>query len=150
MRKPGCIEPVVIFVRNDGHVMLAPYSSAPCPSNCRREELDTLAAVDRLEKVLQSQEEREAEKELILDMGRTERASQMIRDRIYSHITSSATPQWEKDFLKEYLKLRDDRKRARYQERHKNLWYLYARHHDLGDRRADVEEFNWQKHEVKT
>jgi hypothetical protein len=148
-RKAGCIEPVVYFVRQDGHVMLAPYTSAPCPANCRREEADTLAEVDRLERVLQQQEELESERELILDLNRTERASQAVRDRLYARMTSGSTPQWEKDFLREYLKLRDERKRAKYQEAHKKLWILWARHNDSGTRRVDSEEFNWQKHEVK-
>jgi hypothetical protein len=148
MRKAGYIEPVVFFARRDGYVMLAPYTSAPIPPGYIRLEADTLHAVDLLERKLQQQEAYAAEQELILDLSRTERASQEIRDRLYSRMTSGSTPQWEKDFLREYLKLRDERKRQKYAERHKQLWFLWARHNDSGNRRVDVEEFNVEKHTV--
>lgn len=148
MRKPGCIEPVIYWRRPDGFLILAPSSQTPCPDAFIREEADTLAAVDRLEKVLQYQEAQAAESELILDMGRVERRSEIIRDHLYQRMTSGDCPQWEKDFIREYLKLRNERKRQQYAERHRKLWYLYSRHNDSGDRRVDSEEFRVDKHTV--
>lgn len=148
-RKPGCIEPVVFWRKPDGYLILAPYSSAPCPSDCIREEADTLHAVDLLEKVLQAQEARAAESELILDLGRVERRSEIIRDHLYARMTSGDCPQWERDFIREYLKLRNERKRQQYAERHRKLWYLYSNHYDSGNRRVDEEVFKVEKHEVR-
>lgn len=127
-----------------------PYSSAITPDNCVREEADTLAAVDRLERALQAQEAREAERELIVDMSSMDRRSQSIRDRLYARMTSGQCPPWERDFLREYLKLRDDRTRQKYAERHTKLWYLWSRHNDSGSRRVDEESFNAEKHDVKS
>ena len=151
MRKPGCIEPVVYFRYPDGHVNLAPYTSFPTPDNAIREEADTLNKVDELLVILQRQELERGEREMEAEEDRFAPGRQSVRDRIYARITSGQTTEYEKEFLKLYLQLRDDRKRQRYQQRLLEYhMYLYARENDLGSRRADTEEFHPDRIQVKS
>jgi hypothetical protein len=70
-----------------------------------------------------------------------------IRDRIYQRIASSATTEYEREFLKLYLQLRDERKKEIYRQRffEYQTFHFYARHNDLGDRDASKEEVNLDK-----
>jgi hypothetical protein len=150
MRKPGCIEPVIYFRYSDGRVVLAPYSDFPTPEGAIREGADTLSAVDRLQERLVAQERREWEQEAEQDADRFKTRIDEVRDRLYSRMTSSSTSEYEKEFIRLYLQLRNE-KRAKYQQRWlERTAYLYAREFNLGNRRADSEEFNVERHEVKS
>lgn len=150
MRTPGTIEPIVYFRYPSGHLTLAPYSSFPTPSDAIREEADTLSKVDALLIVLQRQEHERGEQELQAEEDRFAPARASLRDRIYARISSGATTEYEKEFLRLYLQLRDDRKRTMYQQRLLEYqMYLYARDNDLGSRRADTEEFHPDRITVK-
>jgi hypothetical protein len=152
MRKPGCIEPVIYFRYPNGHLVLAPYSDFPTPSGAIKEAADTLAQVDRLEAALQRQELDRGEQELQHDVERIQAKSQEVRDRIYARMVSGSTTPYEREFLRLYLQLRDERKREKYRQRFLEYsMYLSARHNDIGKgRRADSEEFNVNKHTVKS
>lgn len=163
MRKPGTIEPVFYFVNGSnpnhilGYVMLAPYTGGgdrclcPTPEGYHLEYADTLPAVTKLERKLQQQESEQAEREGQRETELLERRRKELRDRIYQRIASSDTDEWNKEFYRLYLQLSDDRKRKKYQQRFlERQSYLYALHHDLGKRRADSEEFNADKHTVKS
>src|SRR5882724_4678591 len=146
MRKPGCIEPVIYWQHPDGHLTLAPFSSAPTPEDCNRYEADTLAAVDTLCARLCQQEHEAAEREMRQDMNFREPREKAIRDRLYQRMTSGSTTEYEREFIKLYMQLRDERKRETYRQRYKEYsWYLHAREHDLGSRRADEESVNVEK-----
>jgi len=150
MRKPGCIEPVIYFRYPDGHLTLAPYSDFPTPPNAIREGAETLAQVDRLERVLQQQELDRGEREMQHDSEMIESASARIRDSLYARMTSGSTTEWEKEFLRLYLQLRDERKREKYRQRYLEYsMYLSARHNDIGKRSADKEEFHPDRITVK-
>jgi hypothetical protein len=168
MRKPGQIEPVFYFVCGDsaladnnrpvGYIVLAPYTGGgdrclcPTPPGYRLEYADTLAAVDRLERTLQQQEVEAAEREHLRDVSLLEARRKEWRDRIYQRITSSVTDEWTREFLKLYLQLSDERKRKVYAQRFlERESYLWARHNDTPKgRRADSEEFNPERHTVKS
>jgi hypothetical protein len=150
-RTLGTLTPIVYFVNSAGadrdpahpagYIMLAPYSDYPTPHGYLREHAGTLRDARRLQDRLieQSREEwsREAEtNHTLVDARRAE-----VRDRIYARMTSSDTTPYEREFLRLYLQLRED-KQAKYD----SLWmqrtaYLHALENDLGDRRADSEEF---------
>ena len=150
MRKPGTIEPVIYFRFSDGHLMLAPYSDFPTPENAIREGAETLAQVDRLQERLVAQEKLEWEREVETDSARFQTRMDEVRDRLYARMTSSSTSEYEKEFIKLYLQLRNE-KRAKYQQRWlERTAYLHAREFDIGNRRADVEEFRPERHTVKS
>ena len=150
-RTLGTLSPIVYFVNSSGgdrdpahpagYLMLAPYSDFPTPHGYLREYAGTLREArvlqDRL--IAQSREEWEREAQAnhkLIDARRAE-----VRDRIYARMTSSATSEYEREFLRLYLQLRED-KQAKYD----SLWmqrvaYLHALENDLGDRDAAKEEW---------
>jgi len=155
MRKPGCIEPIIYFVNGTdpahepGFIMLAPYSDFPTPAGYRCEAAETLPEARKLEAQLVAQERRATELELLHDEASFQPKREAIRDKLYARMTSSATGEYEKEFLRLYMDLRDERKRRKYEELYlQRTSYLWALHHDLGSRRADVEEFKAERHTV--
>ncbi len=155
MRKPGCIEPVWYFVNGAdpqhprGYILLAPYSDCPAPEGYMREYADTLAAVDRLEKILQRQEYEQLEQEAERDEALLAARMASVRDRLYARMTSSYTDPYEREFIRLYLQLREE-KRGKYRQ----LWlertaYLWARHNDSGSRPVDSERVNLDKMEIR-
>ena len=145
-RKPGCVAPVIFFRYPNGHLTLAPFSDCPTPDGAIKEEADTLPAIDKLVDILRKQEYESSEREMCNDMNLAATKDKEIRDRIYQRMTSGSTSEYEKEFLRLYLSLRDERKRVTYRQRFmEQQWYLAAREQDLGDRPADREIVNLDK-----
>ena len=145
-RKPGCVAPVIYFRYPNGHLTLAPFSDCPTPDSAIKEEADTLPAIDKLVDILRKQEYESSEREMRNDMNLAATKDKEIRDRIYQRMTSGSTSEYEKEFLRYYLQLRDERKRVTYRQRFMEAqWYLAARENNLGDRAADKEEVNLDK-----
>jgi hypothetical protein len=146
VRKPGCVAPVIFFRYPNGHLTLAPFSECPTPDGAIKEEADTLPAIDKLVDQLRKQEYENSQREMNYDMNLFACRDQEIRDRIYQRMTSGSTSAYEKEFLRLYMKLRDERKRETYRQRFmEQSWYLAAREFDLGDRDASKEEVNLDK-----
>jgi hypothetical protein len=163
MRKPGCIEPVWFFVNAQdpahppGYILLVPYTGGgdrcecPTPAGYRLEYADTLPAVDILERKLQQQERDGAIAEGVRESQTFAGIQSQIRDRIYEHIKSSATDEYNREFLRLWLQLSDERKRKKYSQLFlERESYLWARHNDIGNRSASSEEFNPDRIDVKT
>lgn len=146
MRKLGTLEPVVYFRNHrdpahpEGFLMLAPYSEFPTPRGYSRETAETLSEVDRLQKILLEQEQRQWEAEAIYDevvMGQRQRA---VVDRLRTRMVSGATSPYERDFIEAYLALRED-KREKYRQRWmERTAYLHAREYDTPKGRAVDDE----------
>lgn len=146
MRKPGCVAPVIYFRYPNGHLTLAPFSECPTPDGAIREEVDTLPAIDKLVDQLRKQEYEQAQREMHYDMNQVAQREKEILDRIYARISSSVTTEYEKEFLRNYIKLRDERKREKHRKLYEQAqWILHAREFDLGDRAADAEVVNLDK-----
>jgi DNA polymerase III delta prime subunit len=96
--------------------------------------------------ILRRQEHEQAQREMQYDMKLFAARDKAITDNIHARIASGATSEYEKEFLRLYLPLRDERKREKYRQRFLEAqWYLYARENNLGDREADKEEVNLDK-----
>jgi glucan phosphorylase len=146
MRKPGCVAAVIYFRYPNGHLVLAPFSDCPTPDGAIKEEADTLTQIDKLVDQLRKQEYETSQREMHYDQSLMASKDKEIRDRIYQRISSSATTEYEKEFLRLYMQLRDERKREMYRQRFMEAqWYLAARENNLGDRAADKEEVNLDK-----
>jgi hypothetical protein len=146
--KPGCIEPVIFYVNGadpahpPGYVLLAPYSDFPTPDGYRREYADTLKDVDKLEARLQQQERDACEQEAEMDAARFEARKQAVRDRLYAKMISDSTSEYDKEFIRGYLQLREERTREKYRNlKLQRDMFLWARHNDIGDRGAGEEIF---------
>jgi hypothetical protein len=145
-RKPGCVAPVIYFRYPNGHLTLAPFSDCPTPEGSIKEEADTLPAIDKLVDTLRKQEYENSQREMHYDMNLMAARDKEIRDKIYARISSNATTEYEKEFLRLYMQLRDERKREGYRQRFLEAqWFLHARENDLGDRAADKETVNLDK-----
>ena len=153
MHKLGTLTPVVYFVNHrdprhaEGHILIAPYTGFPAPEGYSTEYADTLAAVDKLQKRLQEQTRREfaAEQRALYGDGAVRDA---IHERLLARLVSSETSEHDKDFIRAWLKVREDKRDYFARQFECRNSYLYAREMDLGSRHADSEEFNVEKHTV--
>jgi hypothetical protein len=145
MHKLGTLTPCIYFVNHrdprhpEGYIMLAPYTDCPTPEGYSRHEAGTLADIDTLQRRLLEQCQREWEQEMSLDEAQWRSRWDAITDRLHARLVSSSTSEYDKAFIREYIKLRvekRDRHRQRFTER---TAYIYAREMDLGSRRADEE-----------
>lgn len=150
----GTLTPVIYTECAAGHIVLLPYSDCPTPSGCEylapvtsqrcglavhREGADTLAKIGKLERRLTAQENSKLEAEAVADHNMRGAALQRVRDNLLQKLYSSATPEAERDFIREWLKLSDER-RARHEAKYAAYSvYVHAAHYDLGNRRADEE-----------
>lgn len=140
----GSLSEVVYFKnsrdpnRPPGYLLLAPYSECPPPSGYSREVARTLNEIDRLEKTLVEQEVALAISEHIREESVLAERDRSIRDRLYSRLISSSTDQYEKDYIRAWLDLRDEKKRRKYAEifEHRAM-HLYARHNDMPKGRSE-------------
>jgi hypothetical protein len=118
------------FERPNGDLLLPPDDSTPCPADCIDREANTLAEVDALQRRLQAATYARCQSELIHDEAAFAESRQRVIDNIHSRIASSATTQYEKDFLREYIKLREE-KREKYRARFAcDAAYLELREND--------------------
>lgn len=154
--KLGSLDAPIYFVNHrdpahpPGYIMMAPYSDFPTPDGYSREIADDLPSVDRLQKRLQQQEYREWEQEAERDMEGLRMRFAASRDRLYARMTSSSCSAHERDFIRGYLQLQDekrDKHRVRFECRNAYLW---ARENDIAKgRQANEESFNADRHTVK-
>lgn len=152
MRAPGKIEPVIYFrcydpslanpSRPRGYLLIAPYTACPTPFGYEQCAAETLADVDKLEAALVQQEREGWEQEAEIDEMKFSEARNAVRDRLYARMTSAATDEWEKEFIRLYLQLRDERKKEMYRQRFlERQAYLWARHNDTpAGRQVDEEK----------
>jgi hypothetical protein len=150
-RTLGTLSPIVYFVNSSGgdrdphhppgYIMLAPYSDFATPHGYLRETAGTLPEARRLNDRLVAQERESWEREAEANHALVSAKKAEVRDRIYARMTSSSTSEYEREFLRLYLQLRDE-KAARYDQRWlERQAYLWSLENDLGDREADSEEW---------
>jgi hypothetical protein len=118
------------FERRDGTVLLPPDDTTPCPADCLDREANTLTEVDALQRRLQQATNDRCQRELQHDEEAFASARQRVIDNIHAKLASSATSQYERDFLREYIKLREE-KREKYRQRFAcDVAYLEMREND--------------------
>jgi hypothetical protein len=150
-RTLGTLTPIVYFVNSAGadrdpahpagYVMLAPYSDFPTPHGYFREYAGTIREVWALQKRLQDQSREEWEREAEYNHKLVAARREEIRQRLMAKLVSSETSEYDKEFIRGWLQLREEK-----HDKYDRLFmqrnaYLYVAENDLGDRRADSEEF---------
>jgi hypothetical protein len=95
-------------------------------------EATTLQEVDRLQKRLANQSIQEAEQKIRVNSLMRDRVYKQTGDALRSQMVSSSTTQWERDWIRAYLQLRED-KRDKFRDSllHRN-YYIMAREFDEG------------------
>lgn len=141
----GTLRPCIYFVRSsDMYAILAPMeiggglelAKMVFERKYKREwmwcEATTLPEIDALQKRLSNQEVFEAEKKVRVNSLMRDTVFKATGEALRAQMVSAATSQWEKDWIREYLKLRGD-KRDRYRDSlaHHN-YYIMAREMDSG------------------
>jgi hypothetical protein len=118
------------FESKDGTISLPPSDDTPCPPGYDRREANTLAEVDRLQKRLQSATYERCQRELMHDEQALAESRERVRASITARIASAATTEYEKEFLREYIKLREE-KRDKYRQKFTcDVAYLEMREND--------------------
>jgi hypothetical protein len=147
----GSLRPVIYFERgSDKYVILPPAEEGGGVEMARMcyeqryrhewawREAGTLNEVDALQKRLAAQGCQEAEKRVRINSGVREQIYRETGANLRSRMVSESTSPWERDFIKAYLALRED-KRDKYRDAllHHN-YYIYAREQDAGRKVEDL------------
>lgn len=119
----GRLNPVVYFINVAGIVALPPSTEYALMVKDRMKhrgfelrEAGTLAEIDDLQKRMQDQEYRANQARLEVEQALGARIRGSIRDRLYQRMVSSSTTPYEREFISNYLQVRED-KRHKYQQR---------------------------------
>lgn len=151
MAKLGTLSPVIFFVNHrdpahePGYILLAPHSDFATPEGYSREYADTLSAVDRLQSRLQEQEARLWQQEADASLAVGAERREAIADSLRQRMCSSSTSAYEREFIRLYLQLREEKRQKHQQRFLERNAFLYAREFDLGDRKSDTEEVRLDK-----
>jgi hypothetical protein len=121
---------LVYFESATGEVSLPPTDDTPCPPQYERREANTLAEVDALQRRLQAATYARCQQELMRDEQAFVEARERTRSSLTARIASAATSEYEREFLREYIRLRED-KREKYRSRFTcDVAYLEMREND--------------------
>lgn len=119
----GTLSPVVYFENSRGVIALPPsteYARA-CKDQMRARgfelrEAASLPEIDALQKRMVQQEYQQQQRRLEVEESLGGRIRSSIRDRLYARMTSSGCSDYEKEFIRVYLQVREDR-RHKHQQR---------------------------------
>lgn len=95
-------------------------------------EADTLPKVTELQKKIQKQEMAKLEAEAQRDERTSAEMWQAIGDRLRQRMISSATTPYERDFIEQWLKLREEKREKHFQRWREHQGYLWALEFDSG------------------
>lgn len=132
-RAPGQIDGPDYFQHHEtGHIMLPPGDSTD-PNTLRRavyqikndsryrdyeyRKVTTLSELDELTKRMVLQEAQAREKEGQYEAKALAQWEKSFKDKIYQKLASSSTSEYEKEFLRLWLQLRDEKKKKAYAQR---------------------------------
>jgi hypothetical protein len=121
---------LVYFKSRDGTISLPPTDDTPCPPGYMRCEANTLDEVDKLQKRLQQATYERCQRELQRDEEAFAESRERVRSSLTAKIASSATTEYEREFLRAYIQLREE-KRDKYRQRFAcDVAYLEMREND--------------------
>lgn len=101
----------------ENKISLPPDASTPCPPGYEEREANTLAEVDRLQRWLQTIEYEKLQREGQRDASQWAERLEAANSRLRTRAASSATTAYEREFIAEWLKLRDEKQREHYRQR---------------------------------
>ena len=83
-----------------------------CPPGYDRFEANTLDEVDRLQKELQAATYRRCQQEQMRDEVAFQESRKRVVDSLNAKLASAATTEYEKEFIRLYIQLRDEKREA--------------------------------------
>ena len=105
------------FCNAFGNILLPPDDATRCPSGYESCEANTLPEIDMLRDRLVAQTRRELDAQAIRDEYTFGAKRKATLDSLTTKLASSTTSEYEKEFIRYYLQLRDEEKRKNYQKR---------------------------------
>lgn len=138
----GSLRPVIYFTHSDGRIILPPESidepgiARMCYERRYRGEgwqwceAGTLTEVDQLQKRLIDQEERRVSKMVEVNDTWRERMFKYSGDQLRQRMISADTSQWERDFIRTYLSMRESKRNKWRENLTAHNWYIWAREQD--------------------
>jgi hypothetical protein len=146
----GNVSPIIYFESANGHLVMPVYEAGR-PEQARQvyearfkpagfewRETRTLAEVDTLQKRLVAQECERRRAQLDTHDEVRREVSRYVAGNLRARMVSAACSEFEKNFIRLYLELRDDAKRDKFRQRlleHQS--YLWAREMDSGTKIDD-------------
>lgn len=133
----GTFNPVVYFENASGHLILPGNVDEEGQRGWNgyvRKEAARLDEVDVLQKRMEAQERREMQVRLEHDQQIFTARREKVRDSLLRTMTRHTTKPYERDFIREYLAISDERKRKFYQKHNNVNAYFVAREYDDGGR----------------
>lgn len=122
---------LIYFESQRGEILLPPTSDTPCPRGHILREANTISEVHDLERRLQRQELDRHEQQLERDHDWAEEKRREVRRRLISRIDSAATDEYTKEFLRNWMMLRDEKRREYYKNQFRcREVYLEGLHFD--------------------
>jgi hypothetical protein len=143
---PGRVEPIVDFASRDGEVVLPPttedarwlYRTYYQNRGWEWCEASTLAEVDALQDRLVSLEKDKMDREMEHDEKLLAPKREEIRSNLSQRMISAKTGEWEKEFIRLYMQLRDEKKKEAYRQRYlERTSYLWIREMDANTKATD-------------
>lgn len=133
----GTFSPVIYFEGPTGQISLpgTTEENQRGQNGWIRKEAGTLKAVDELQRRLEEQDRREMRTRLNHDEQIFEAKRRKIRDSLLRTMSRGATSQYEKEFIREYLSISDQRKRKFYSRDGSIQSYFVAREFDDGGKK---------------
>jgi len=145
----GTLRPAIYFENANGQVILPPEEIG-APGTAREmyerqykhqgwewREAGTLQELDRLQQRLTDQEVRKNQGRAAAAGMSRDQAFKVTGDALRARMVSSSTSAFERDFIREYLKMRDE-KRPKYQNAlTEHNYYIFAREMNTGTRVED-------------
>lgn len=133
----GTFSPVVYFESPTGKISLPgtdDEANGRGQNGWVRKEATTLHQVDDLQRRMEDWDRREMRGQLDRDEYMFQQKRQKVRDSLLRTLTRGNTKPYEKEFIREYLSVSDERKRKFYQKDKKMAAYFMAREFDDGGR----------------
>ena len=128
----GTFSPVVYFESPTGKISLPGTGEERQrgQDGWVRKEAVTLRAVDELQRRLEEQDRREMRDALDRDEAVCSQRRQRTRENLLNTLTRDSTSHYEKEFVREYLAMSDQRKKKFYQKDKGMAAYFLAREYD--------------------
>ena len=149
-RALGTLDPVIYFENASGHILLPPVEIGHGPETARRlyeeryraqgyewREAGTLWDVDKLQKRLVDQGNRETRQQREVVSWHRDQGRAQVSSNLRQRMTSADCDAWERDFIRYWLELDDEKKKQFEQRFAERNQYLWAREMDSGTQVAD-------------
>lgn len=131
----GTFSPVIYFESLTGEISLpgTDEENQRGQNGWIRKEANTLKAVDELQRRMEDNDRRDLREKLNRDEFMFQEKRKKTRESLLRTLTKRTTSPYEKEFLREYLNLSDERKRKFYgRDKNINSFFLAREYDDAG------------------